>query len=95
MMLIYKLRKYTITTQYLWEVWNRRRVVYYTILLFIIFRRIIRRINYIIVRFPEYDNSTLIVKTLDYKKNICFNLKPMSTLDIFTPLYKGSGQGFQ
>ena len=38
LMLIYRLRNYTVTTQYLQEVWNRRRVVYYTN-----FRRIIRR----------------------------------------------------
>jgi len=32
----------------------------------------------------------LVIKTLDHKENICFNLKPISTLDIFIPLYKGS-----
>ena len=53
--LIYKLRNYTITTQYLQEVWNRRRVVYYTILLIIISGELLGEINYIIVRFPEYD----------------------------------------
>ena len=54
-MLIYKLRNYTVTTQYLQEVWNRRRVVYYTILLIIISGELLGEINYIIVRFPEYD----------------------------------------
>ena len=53
MMLIYKLRKYTITTQYLQEVWNRRRVVYYAILLIIISGELLRKINYIIVRFQN------------------------------------------
>ena len=33
----------------------------------------------------------LIVKTLDHKMNMCFNLEPMLTLDIFMPLYKESG----
>ena len=27
---------YTVTAQYLWEVWNRKRVVYYAILLLLI-----------------------------------------------------------
>jgi len=55
MMLIYKLRKYTVITQYLWEVLNRRKVVYYTILLIIILGELLGEINYIIVRFLEYD----------------------------------------
>jgi len=58
MTLIYRLRKYTVTTQYLWEVQNRRRVVYYAILLIIILGELLGEINYIIVRFPEYDTFT-------------------------------------
>jgi len=38
----------------------------------------------------ELEEQRAIVKTLDHKMNIYFNLEPMSTLDIFTPLYKGS-----
>ena len=30
------------------------------------------------------------VKTLDHKENMYFNLEPMSILDIFMSLYKGS-----
>ena len=56
--LIYKLRKYTVTTQYLQEVLNRRRVVYYAILLIIILGELLGEINYIIVRFLKYDRST-------------------------------------
>ena len=67
MMLIYKLRKYTVTTQYLQEVWNRRRVVYYTILLFIISGELLGEINYIIVRFPEYDRDTLYTSGFHYQ----------------------------
>jgi len=59
MMLIYKLRKYTVTTQYLYKVWNRRRVVYYAILLIIISGELLGEINYIIVRFLEYDKLKL------------------------------------
>jgi len=55
MTLIYKLRKYTVTTQYLEKVWNRRRVIYYAILLIIISGELLGEINYIIVRFLEYD----------------------------------------
>jgi len=55
MTLIYRLRKYTVTTQYLQEVWNRRRVVYYTILLLLILGELLGEINYIIIIFPEYD----------------------------------------
>ena len=53
--LIYRLRKYTVTTQYLQEVQNRRRVVYYAILLIIILGELLGELNYIIVRFLEYD----------------------------------------
>ena len=65
-MLIYKLRNYTITTQYLQEVQNRRRVVYYAILLIIILGELLEEINYIIVRFLEYDKeSKLTTQLLD------------------------------
>jgi len=73
MTLIYKLRKYTITTQYLWEVQNRRRVVYYTILLIIISGELLGEINYIIVRFLEYDTDT--VKTLNLTVEYVFQLE--------------------
>ena len=53
MTLIFKLRKYTVTTQYLQEVQNRRRVVYYAILLIIISEKLLGEINYIIVRFSK------------------------------------------
>jgi len=39
------------------KVQNRRRVVYYTILLIIILEELLGEINYIIVRFPEYNSS--------------------------------------
>jgi len=45
------------------EIWpnevcdNRRRVVYYAILLIIILGELLGEINYIIVRFLEYNNS--------------------------------------
>ena len=38
------------------EVWNRKRVVYYAILLIMILGELLGEINYIIIRFPEYDN---------------------------------------
>ena len=57
MTLIYRLRKYSVTTQYLQEVWNRRRVVYYAILLIIILGELLGELNYIIVRFLEYDST--------------------------------------
>jgi len=47
----------------LMEIWpnevcdNRRRVVYYAILLIIILGELLGEINYIIVRFLEYNNS--------------------------------------
>ena len=63
-MLIYRLRKYTVTTQYLQKVWNKRRVVYYAILLIIILGELLGELNYIIVRFLEYDNY----KSIDLKK---------------------------
>jgi len=56
-MLIYRLRNYTVTTQYLQEVWNRRRVVYYAILLLLILGKLLGEINYIIIIFLEYDNG--------------------------------------
>ena len=31
-----------------------------------------------------------LVKTLDHKVNMYFNLEPISILDIFMPFYKGS-----
>ena len=57
MMLIYRLRNYTITTQYLYKVWNKRRVVYYTILLLLFLGELLGEINYIIIIFPEYNSS--------------------------------------
>jgi len=36
-------------------VWNRRRVVYYAILLLLISGELLGEINYIIIIFPEYD----------------------------------------
>jgi len=56
-MLIYRLRRYTVTTQYLKEVQNRRRVVYYTILLLLILGELLGEINYIIIIFLEYNRS--------------------------------------
>ena len=71
-MLIYKLRNYTVTTQYLQKVQNRRRVVYYAILLLLILGELLGEINYIIVRFLEYDKTVKYIYcylygTLDYK----------------------------
>jgi len=57
MMLIYRLRNYTITTQYLYKVWNKRRVVYYTILLLLFLGELLGEINYIIIIFLEYNSS--------------------------------------
>jgi len=37
------------------EVWNRRRIVYYAILLLLILGELLGEINYIIIIFPEYD----------------------------------------
>ena len=55
LMLIYRLRNYTVTIQYLQEVWNKRRVVYYAILLLLILGELLEEINYIIIIFPEYN----------------------------------------
>ena len=66
LMLIYRLRKYTVTTQYLQEVQNRRRVVYYAILLIIILEELLGELNYIIVRFPEYDTYTTTTWSMYY-----------------------------
>jgi len=43
---------------------NRRRVVYYAILLLLILGEILGEINYIIIIFPEYDISRAI-KTIE------------------------------
>jgi len=40
-------------------VWNRRRVVYYAILLLLILGELLGEINYIIIIFPEYDSTSL------------------------------------
>jgi len=40
-------------------VWNRRRVVYYAILLLLILGELLGERNYIIIIFPEYDNPML------------------------------------
>ena len=56
MTLIYRLRNYTVTTQYLQEVQNRRKVVYYAILLLLILGELLGEINYIIIIFLEYDS---------------------------------------
>jgi len=37
------------------KVWNRRRVVYYAILLLLILGELLGKINYIIIIFPEYN----------------------------------------
>ena len=42
---------------------NRRRVVYYAILLLLILGELLEEINYIIIIFPEYNTKTLIKKT--------------------------------
>ena len=74
LILIYRLRNYTVTTQYLQEVQNRRRVVYYAILLLLILGELLGEINYIIIIFLEYDNSQLMkcwhywIKTLLYSE---------------------------
>jgi len=46
---------------------------------------------------PSHDSQVLNVipvKTLDHKVNMYFNLEPISTLDIFMLLIRGSGLGF-
>jgi len=40
-------------------VWNRRRVVYYAILLLLILGELLGERNYIIIIFPEYDIEVL------------------------------------
>jgi len=44
------------------EVQNRRRVVYYAILLLLILGELLEEINYIIVKFPEYNTSMTSVR---------------------------------
>jgi len=41
-------------------VWNRRRVVYYTILLLLILGELLGERNYIIIIFPEYDSKFIL-----------------------------------
>ena len=45
---------------------NRRRVVYYAILLLLILGDLLGELNYIIIIFPEYDKPTLLSFTVLY-----------------------------